>query len=152
MPRSKTFFPLDSVQRMLEGRDDVVITTDALIAESDSARAINGCQLRRVWSQTTRGDAGAGFQPVTEEHWHYYGQAFQVMVKRTKGNGALVATLAKLYTKLESRGCWLILIDPAAPLDAVIDRLGPIPAEWPEYVRRQFQPSRPSVRQPPTLG
>lgn len=125
MPRKN---PLAEVYAMLEERDDIAL------GESTADR-IQGSQLRRHWCVTTT-NAG-GFNPVTVEHWGYFGQFFMIMERRTKRDGELVAELANVCADMGRLGVWVILIDPEEPLDAVIDRLGSVPEDFKDYLARK---------------
>lgn len=115
---------------MLQDRDDVHI-----LSEGDEE--IHACQLRRHWAKTTLNPDG--FNPVEREHWHYYGQAFVVAEVERNRKGELTAYLQDLSRDCGSRGGWVILFDPDAPLDAVIDRLGPVPEDFADYLARRQQ-------------
>lgn len=120
---------LEQVRAMLEEREDITLV-------AGPPNGIQGCQLRRMWTETTRGTEGAGFNPVTTQHWAYYGQLFLITVLRSDKEGELLPELRRLATQFGRGGALLILIDPENPLDAVIDSLGPVPEKFKEYLAR----------------
>lgn len=121
--------PIMQVHKMLEDRGDVYLEEYGEI----TGRIVGG-QLRRQWAMTTK-NAG-GFNPVTTEHWFYYNQLFIVVERRADKDGRLTKHLEALAAEVGRLGIWFILVDPADPFDAVIDRLGPVPENFREFLTR----------------
>ncbi len=120
--------PLIDARRMLQGRDDVTLVSSA-------AEALQGFQLRRQWAVTVK-NAG-GFNPVTTEHWFYHGQYFCVMVRRFNRKGDLTTELRDMAELIGRGGGWFILVDAIAPIDPIIDQLGPVPDDFADYLARK---------------
>lgn len=132
--------PIDLIDDMLSERGDVEYSL-----ASYPTRLI-GVQLRRVWSETTRNPES--MQPLTTTQWFYYGQHFVIYEDRRNAKDELLPTLAHIKSRLEAQGSVVVLYDPAKPLDAVIEALGPVPAEFEEYRARVQRPGRQPVAQP----
>lgn len=118
---------LSQIRSMLENRDDI----ELLEGPTDT---IQGVQLRRAWElKVLNAD---GFSPVEKQQWHYYAQGFLIQEPRENKKGELQHEQRQMASKFWRLSC--IVIYPKS-IDDVINHLGPVPENFPDYLARKLK-------------
>lgn len=117
---------LDKIALMLGDRPDF----EFLDCERDEILQV--VQLRRAWVSEILNPMG--FNPVATEYWRYYGQAVVITVPRFTLKKEMVAEQKEMAHRYGKMGIEVIFADN---LDSVIDRIGPVPDNFADYLARR---------------
>lgn len=117
---------LDKIALMLGDRPDI----EFLDCERDEILQV--VQLRRAWVSEVLNPLG--FNPVQTESWRYFGQAIVVTIPRFTAKKEMVAEQREMAHKYGRLGIEVIFADS---LDSVIDRIGPVPENFNDFLARR---------------